>query len=81
MMTESTETEAFCHADRRIQQLLANLNRKRVCGCCTARALTYNGACLAEETMGSVEAAEMLEEIAASLRENNKPAPGRGMQH
>jgi hypothetical protein len=80
-MTEPTETESFRHTSRRIQQLLANLDRKRLCGCCTARALTYSAGCLAEETMGSAEAARMFEEIAACLRENNKGAPDHGMQH
>jgi hypothetical protein len=34
-----------------------------------------------EATIGSIEAAETLEEIAASLRQNNKPAPPRDVQH
>jgi hypothetical protein len=29
-------------------------------------------------TIGSIEAADFLEEVAAALREKNKPAPGRG---
>jgi hypothetical protein len=77
-MAEPAETKSFLHADRCIGQLLDALNKKGLCGCCVARALLYHGAFLYEGTMGSIEAAEELETMAAHLRGNNKPAPDHG---
>jgi hypothetical protein len=76
MTEEFSETKAFIHADRRISQLLETLKEKKLCGCCVARALSYNAAAVAENSMGSTNAAEMFEGLAMSLRQNNKPYPG-----
>lgn len=51
MMSDIIETSDFEYAARRIASLLERLNSKRICGCCTARALLYHGAHLAEETV------------------------------
>ena len=69
------ETPSFKIADQKIENLLKRLDDKRVCPCCTARALAYHAASMAEETMGSSEAIEMFEGIIMALREDNVPAP------
>jgi hypothetical protein len=70
-----TETASFRIADQKIGNLLKRLADKRVCPCCTARALAYHAASMAEHEMGSVEAIKMLEEIITDLRKDNVPAP------
>ena len=45
---EVRETASFKIADHKIENLLKRLHDKRVCPCCTARALTYHGASMAE---------------------------------
>ena len=53
-----------------------------VCGCCVGRALMFNAAVLCERTMGSADAAEMLEDILDTVRSNNVPKPdyeGQGL--
>ena len=72
---DGRETASFKIADQKIENLLKRLHDKRVCPCCTARALTYHGASMAEHTMGSAEAIEMFEAIIMRLREHNVPAP------
>jgi hypothetical protein len=62
------ETDSFRVTDRKLIALLKKLNARNVCGCCVARALLFNGLSLAIDTMGSVAAAEMLEELAAGTR-------------
>jgi hypothetical protein len=79
-MTDQTpddrrETASFKIAEQKIENLLKRLHDKRVCPCCTARALTYHGASIAEHTMGSAEAIEMLEAIIMHMREHDAPAP------
>jgi hypothetical protein len=69
------ETINFKIADQKIGNLLRRLEDKNVCPCCTARALAFNAACMAEETMGSASAIELFEDIIASLRKSNIPAP------
>ena len=72
---DGRETTSFRIAEQKIENLLKRLHDKRVCPCCTARALTYHGASIAEHTMGSAEAIEMFEDIITHLREDNIPAP------
>jgi hypothetical protein len=69
------ETASFKIADQKIGNLLKRLNEKNVCGCCTARALAYAAAALAEDTVGSASAIEMFEGIITALREDDVPAP------
>jgi hypothetical protein len=69
------ETTSFKIADQKIENLLQRLDDKSVCPCCTARALTYHAAAMAEQTMGSAEAIEMFENIIMAMRERNTPAP------
>jgi hypothetical protein len=71
------ETTSFKIADQKIKNLLRRLQDKHVCPCCTARALTYHAAFMAEQQMGSVEALELFEEIIAALRERDVPPPPR----
>lgn len=71
------ETDSFRIAERKIGNLLRRLDEKNVCGCCTARALMYRAIFETEQTMGSAEATEMLEQIIAAMRERNVPAPER----
>jgi hypothetical protein len=71
------ETTSFKIADRKIESLLRRLEEKNVCPCCTARALAFHAGELAEHSMGIAEAAEMFEDIAASMRERDTPAPAR----
>ena len=79
-MTDQTpgdrhETASFKIADHKIDNLLNRLHDKRVCPCCTARAMTYRAMYMAEQTMGGAEAIEMLEAIIMAMRERNVPAP------
>jgi hypothetical protein len=46
-----------------------------MCACCIARALFYHAASAVEDTKGSVEAAEIFEDFARTMRENNIPPP------
>ena len=69
------ETSSFKVADQKILNLLRRLQHKNVCPCCTARALAFHAASLAEHEMGSAEAAEMFEDIIATMREHDVPAP------
>jgi hypothetical protein len=69
------ETASFKVADQKIRTLLRRLALKSVCPCCTARALAYHAAAMAEQQMGSAEAAEMFEDLLAQIRECNVPAP------
>jgi hypothetical protein len=70
---DAPETESFEIADQKIGNLLRRLAAKEVCPCCTARALAYNAADLAEQTIGSAEAIEMFQDIISALRESNVP--------
>ena len=72
---DGRETASFRVADQKIENLLKRLGDKNVCPCCTARALAYHAASLAEHEMGSAEAIEMFESIVISLREDEVPAP------
>ena len=76
MMTlnDNRETASFRIADQKIDSLLRRLRDKNVCPCCAARALTYHGACMAAQHMGSANAIEMLEEIIGVMREKSIPA-------
>jgi hypothetical protein len=49
------ETRTFIHADRRIRQLLETMKSKGACGCCVARAMSFNAVAVAEDVMGSAE--------------------------
>jgi hypothetical protein len=69
------ETASFKIASHKIGNLLKRLSNKNVCPCCSARALTLHAAFLAEDTIGSAEAADMFEALAASMRERDTPAP------
>jgi hypothetical protein len=69
------ETASFKVADEKIDNLLKRLSDKNVCPCCTARALAYQAAFMAEHTMGSAEAAEMFGDIIMHMREHDVPAP------
>jgi hypothetical protein len=71
-MTTQTP-ESFKIADQKIANLLKRLDDKRVCPCCTARALAFHAAFMAEQGMGSAEAIKMFEEIVADLREDKRP--------
>jgi hypothetical protein len=72
---DGRETPSFKIADRKIENLLKRLADKRVCPCCTARALTYHAASMAEHRMGSAEAIEMFEEIIIAMREHDVSPP------
>ena len=69
------ETPSFKIADEKIENLLKRLNDKRVCPCCTARALAMHGASLAIPSMGSVKAMGMFEKIIIKMHKHNIPAP------
>jgi len=69
------ETPSFKIADQKIENLLKRLDDKRVCPCCTAQALAYHAASMAEHTMGSAEAIEMFEAMIIHLREDDLAAP------
>ena len=62
------ETSSFKTADQKIENLLKRLHDKNVCPCCTARALAFHAASMAEHTMGSAEAIEMFEDIIITMR-------------
>ena len=72
---DGRETASFKIADRKINNLLKRLNDKRICPCCTARAMTYHAAVVAEHTMGSADAIEVFEAIIMHMREHDAPAP------
>jgi hypothetical protein len=74
-MTDERERSSFKIANQKIENLLRRLDDKNVCPCCTARALTYHAAFMAEQEMGSAEAIEMFEAIIVAMRESNTPAP------
>ena len=69
------ETTSFKIADEKIRYLLKRLADKNVCPCCTARALAFHAAALAEDTMGTTEAIERFEQLIRAMREDNVPAP------
>ena len=77
---DGRETASFKIADQKIENLLKRLNDKRVCPCCTARALTYHGASMAEHTMGSAEAIEMFEAIITACTRTTSQRPTRCLQ-
>ena len=82
MINHLEETKAFKYADTRIHSLLDKLNANHVCGGCVGRAMMYNAAVLCEQTMGSADAAELLEDIIETVRTNNVPRPdyeGKGL--
>ena len=72
---DGRETTSFKIADQKIENLLKRLHDKRVCPYCTARALTYHGASMAEHTMGSAETIEMFEAIIMHMHEDTSPRP------
>jgi hypothetical protein len=76
MSDDFEETKDFHFADRRIGQLLDTLRAKKVCGCCTGRALIYHGIVLFKSTMGNVETIEMLEGMILALQKDALPASG-----
>ena len=73
------ETTSFKFADRKLEDLLERLRRQNVCGCCAARALVFRGAVLLEETAGTAEAIEILEDVLASLRTGPTVPPSSSM--
>ena len=75
MTDHLADTKAFKYADSRINDLLLKFRTKGVCGCCTGRAMLFNAATLCEVTMGSADAANLLEEIFTVMRKNDLPAP------
>jgi hypothetical protein len=76
--SNSDTPTSFAIADQKIGNLLKRLHDKRVCPCCTARALTFHAAIMAEHAMGSAEAIEMFEDIIGTMHEHDIPAPERG---
>jgi hypothetical protein len=74
-LDDRRETASFKIADQKIGNLLKRLDDKNVCPCCTARALAFHAAAIAEDTMGSAEAIELFESIIIDMREHNIPAP------
>jgi hypothetical protein len=69
------ETASFKVADQKIDDLLKRLDDKRVCPCCTARALAYHAAAVAMDTMGSADAIQMFEHLITRMYEHNVPSP------
>ena len=69
------ETPSFKIADQKIENLLKRLDDKRVCPCCTARALAYHAASMAVQTQGTAEAIEMFEAMIIKLHRTDVPAP------
>jgi hypothetical protein len=61
---DDDETPSFKIADWGVENLLKLLSNKGTCPCCTARALALHAACLAEDALGSGDAAELFERIA-----------------
>jgi len=74
-MTTDDEMSSFKIADQKIRNPLKQLDDKNICPCCTAKALAFHGAFMAEATMGSNEAIEMLEDLIGHLREITAPDP------
>jgi len=74
-MTKPDETSGFKIAYQEIESLLKRLDDKRVCPCCIARALSYHAASMVEDTLGGREAAEIFEDFARIMRENDIPPP------
>jgi hypothetical protein len=68
-------TPSFKIADQKIENLLKRLHDKNVCPCCTARALAFYAASVAEHAMGSDEAIELFEDIISTLLEHDAPGP------
>jgi hypothetical protein len=77
IQTPDSESPSFKIADQKISNLLQRLKDKRVCGCCTAHALALHAGALAMSELGSTDAAGMLEDLAATVRKYNIPAPVR----
>ena len=75
MTPDDDETPSFRIADQKIANLLQRLEDRKVCPCCTAQALAFHAAELAEAVMGTAEAIEMFEDVIAALREHDAPAP------
>lgn len=69
------ETEGFKIASQKIESLLKRLADRGVCPCCAARALAAHAASLAEDAVGSAEAADLFESIAEDMRDRDVPAP------
>jgi hypothetical protein len=69
------ETTSFKIADRKIGNLLKQLDDKNVCPHCVARALAAHAAGWAECMICSAKAIELLESLIASLHENDVAAP------
>jgi hypothetical protein len=78
---DDDETEGFKIAHRKIESLLKRLDARGVCSCCTARALVAHAATLAEDAVGSDEAAELFEAIADGMREHDALAPEPPQTH
>jgi hypothetical protein len=74
-LDDGRETPSFKIADQKIESLLKRLLDKNVCPCCTARALAFHAASLAEHELGSAEAVELFEGIIIALREDDVPTP------
>src|SRR5262249_41207687 len=66
---------SFEIARREIKSLVEQLCDKNICGCCTARALAFYGAFLAEQVVGSAEAIEMLDDLIVVMHKHDIPAP------
>jgi hypothetical protein len=77
---EAFRAASFDYIDRHIKQLVEKAIAKKLCPCCIARALLFNGANLCEANWGSTTAAESLAIIAAEMREHDQPMPGPHMQ-
>jgi hypothetical protein len=80
-MSEFTEAKSLRYASRRFEQMLDEIEARQLCGHCIAIVLLHRGACLLEVTEGSAAVAEMLEKIAATLRERNRPASEHDVLH
>jgi hypothetical protein len=78
---EDGETEGFKIASRKIESLLKRLADRGVCPCCAARALAAHAASLAEDAVGSADAAELFEYIADDIREHDVSAPDPTQTH
>jgi hypothetical protein len=77
--SEYAETTSFKFADRKLEDLIERLRRQNVCGCCTARALIVRGAELMEDTAGTEETIETLEELLGALRTGPAVPPSPSM--
>lgn len=69
------DDRSFHIACRKIKSLVEQLRDENVCGCCTARALAFYGAGLAEQVVGSAEAIDMLDDLIVVMRKHDIPAP------